>query len=718
MSLLPGDLIAYTAFEKNPASRIEGLAVELRQNYNPEVITSDLSAISENLGVITSGTLAFGNDHEIDSPEFSGVFISYPAITIGAETVHIGGINLGTLKFGLSAEDGEAIFAGGAARLNELGAIFTGINYFLRFKAENAGTSRWTDFSTFLPTDSTTPAFAITHYDPVVGSNLQTNGDFELGNLNNFDAADSGTPAWSADSGSPASGTYAAKFNTTAEVESNLQTNGNFATLDYTGWTTAGTGDWATPFGGGSFGTTQTVWIGDPSETGTLTTNLGGTPRMAVTAGKYYLFSLISNVSTTGKWSVAKANIKWYTATSGGSLVSTSSDINLGQLLTPSYSETAQALLAPATAAGAEIVITITRNASSGNVGFGFTNVEFGEAQSGTLTTNLGGTPRMAVTAGNSYQFNLDYKTDNLATTWTLVQALIKWYTATSGGSLVSTTTTPLSPGTSYANYATSLTAPPTAAGAEIVLYAVRGTTDGGSTNLYFDNVQLTALTVSRSLKFLPNVTLTDGPLDLAEIAAPSTPASGYTSDYADTENNRRYVKDTGQDVLYLIGHAADSVSFSDTAATNTIITRVVKANSLGSKGFIRTRINIVYLNNSGENKKITVTYNFGSYSFSVTSAVQAASATGRHQFNFEFLTYSNQATNAQRHVIREDLQGTATAIAADTFSNNILRYAWGSSTVDTTGDVTVSATVAANAANASQTTDAVGMMEGPYYNA
>ncbi len=707
-------LLGAQAVEGNPLQKIAQLEQRMAGAENGEVNAATLSDISEDLGAVRAGMFIAG-DGEFppdSSNNFSGMVMigeSFEWPASSGNYWNLLGFESGVLMVGVSATTGKLLAAGGAVVIDNLGITRTGVKFFDRWDATNAGISRRREIGSFLPTGSTTPAGYDWFGDPTENTNLQTNGDFEAGDLSSFDAADSTTPTWAADDGSPYDGTYAALLTTTDDADgSELHTvNPGFEAGDLSGWTTGGTGAWANSTDTAHSGT-KSAKLTVVAQTGTLTTNLGGTPRYSVTAGLYYRAEL---------WMLAGGvtlSIKWYTATSGGSLISTDS-VSLTDA-SGSWGHRAQTAVAPATALGAEISISI---ASTTAVMY-FDDFSFKAAQYGTLTTNLGATPRMAVTAGNSYQFSVYAKTDTSGSgVWDTVKAEINWYTATSGGSLVSTSTIPISLGTSYANTAIPLTAPATSAGATIVITAVRDSTASYDSTVlaYFDDISFRVLTVSRYIKWLPNVTIEGGPLDLTELgAAPSTPAAGYTSDYADTNDERRFLNDKGQDNQYSFGQRGTAVSLTLTTGEQAIVSKTVKANTMGTKGWIESTAKLIYHNNSGAARTFTVTYNFGSYA--ATYAVSLNNhATSRHPFWITVRTFNNQASNAQGHMIEfGGLPGSV--IAAATVQAQTLFGEWDTSAVDTTADITVSITIKVNNATVTQTAIGVGNVDGPYYGA
>ncbi len=220
-------------------------------------------------------------------------------------------------------------------------------------------------------------------------------------------------------------------------------------------------------------------------------------------------------------------------------------------------------------------------------------------------------------------------------------------------------------------------------------------TSDLGSTTIKFANLWVNAV-------------------NLEERTAPATPASGDYALYATADNELRVINDLGQDDAVLHGENADSITASNTAAAQTLISRTIKANALNTKGRLSIRAVVKYLNNSGANRTLSFVYTFGTYTYTITTAVVAASATALVSFRIEIDTYSNQATNSQHHVLRisrSTAQAEETAVAA--MASNLMGH--GTSAVDTTADGTVSLTVAMSAATATQTLTGYASMDGPY---
>lgn len=97
---------------------------ELRINA-AQIIVGDLSQISGDLGLVKAGEFRSGVGIPGDpGTPFTGVRIGYPGFIYVSQVYNIVGLDNDTLQFGLRASDGVAIFAGGAARLDNQGLNF------------------------------------------------------------------------------------------------------------------------------------------------------------------------------------------------------------------------------------------------------------------------------------------------------------------------------------------------------------------------------------------------------------------------------------------------------------------------------------------------------------------------------------------------------------------------------------------------------------------
>lgn len=862
-----GDLTIPSSFEGSLDKRVTSLERQVERFFTREVEYNTLSELIPDLGLVNAGEFRAGEGEPGDG--FTGVRMGFPGFEYIDDEWHLVGVNNDALMFGLSAASGKAYAAGGALVIDDLGITRTGINFFDRWEGSNAGVERRLEEGMFL--NGTTPSGYIWFGDPTPNTNLQINGDFELGNLNDWDVVDTDIAEWTADDSAPYEGTYAGRLRTTAPADtSNLVLGGTLTDLTY--WTTTASGtsywvpgaaaipvtwvtlaasesgtiatnptssraaviagedylvtfrawiqvvsgspalsvakldiDWYEDDGsfiststinatittspanhfntftapalsayanfkvtytrtavagtanvfvddifmyldgpnlqvnGGfeagalsSFATTATgctwtaesgfsaphggTWIAQlasisSGDVATLLTDLGTPDRMAVTAGRYYRASSWTRRNGAATFSTKTMSIRWYDATSGGTLLQTDT-VTFDIATADVWGENIIDALAPTGAVGAEIFFNIACNGSSGTLYFD--DISFGLAQQGTLTTNLGATPRMAVAAGNSYQFNIQSKADVAGSTvWDTVKVEINWYTATSGGSLVSTTSIPLTLITSYQNVALPFVAPATSAGATIKITAVRDTAQGIA-SAFFDAISLRLLTTSRYIKFLPNVTFEGGPIDLEEqSSAPSTPSSGKLSIYADSLGNPRGIDDLGMRFYLHKSVPTARIAFASSTAENTIASWVIEQNSFAATSRLDFYVAGTLQNNGGGGAVTgTIRLKVGSFTLLLTSASALTdSATRRSPFLIKGTLYGLGTASTQR------------LITEYTFAANPQNDAAGGSTVIfhsnpaqdfSAGDITISVTAQLNTSNAGVTSEGSGRLNGP----
>jgi len=143
--------------------------------------------------------LALINATEPTEANASGTFMVAEGETFGDDLYNIGGLNDGTLQFGLSALTGKAMFGGGAGLIDVSGITLTGLRTGIAQLATAGGQTRYGVLETFVPEGGTTPAFGMSlsdNDDPT--ANVVVNGDFETGDLTGW--TQTGT-AFSAEAG-------------------------------------------------------------------------------------------------------------------------------------------------------------------------------------------------------------------------------------------------------------------------------------------------------------------------------------------------------------------------------------------------------------------------------------------------------------------------------------------------------------------------------------
>lgn len=178
------------------------------------------------------------------------------------------------------------------------------------------------------------------------------------------------------------------------------------------------------------------------------------------------------------------------------------------------------------------------------------------------------------------------------------------------------------------------------------------------------------------------------------------------------------YTDRYGNSGSFHYGDYIKAFSFAITTTPGTaMVTKTVKANSLGTKGWIKSEAWCTLFNNSAGSRIYSALYEFGSYSVTITaSAAQTASGTARGFLHVTAWSWNDQANNAQVHIFHFVRRaGTAAAnfaAATDDF------WGWDTSAVSTASDITVDWKLYSAAATATQTAVGAGMIIGPYYGA
>lgn len=101
------DPFDYLAIPKNIISVVTDLSARVRSLENRSTSAGSLSTISDDLGVIRTGTLICGDGDPFGVGDlFSGTAIAHPSIVANSANWSIAGFDAGVLNFGLSADDG------------------------------------------------------------------------------------------------------------------------------------------------------------------------------------------------------------------------------------------------------------------------------------------------------------------------------------------------------------------------------------------------------------------------------------------------------------------------------------------------------------------------------------------------------------------------------------------------------------------------------------
>lgn len=142
---------------------------------------------------------------------------------------------------------------------------------------------------------------------------------------------------------------------------------------------------------------------------------------------------------------------------------------------------------------------------------------------------------------------------------------------------------------------------------------------------------------------------------------------------------------------------SSSTVSVTNTAAATTIYSYSVPANTLGTDKGLRLNISGQYLNNSGANRKVTITVSYGGTTMISQATPNIATSATTGNWGITVYLMAANATNAQR----ARLDGSFEAgTAADVVINDN-----GTASVDSTTNQTLTVTVANSAAATTITT-------------
>jgi hypothetical protein len=197
-------------------SLVQDLPERLRIAANQINVTS-LSEISEKLGMIRAGEFRAGN--EVDPGfGFSGMRIAYPPLYYEDAPWNLVGVSNDVLQVGISASDGKFYAAAGRLIVDKDFISVTGLNYAYTHSATYGTDTRNALMGFWIPDGSSTPAFGFRFYGNVDTSNLVSNGTFETGDLTGWTQSAS---SFSASTTLPYNGQYSLKCD---EVTSGTET--------------------------------------------------------------------------------------------------------------------------------------------------------------------------------------------------------------------------------------------------------------------------------------------------------------------------------------------------------------------------------------------------------------------------------------------------------------------------------------------------------------
>lgn len=284
------------------------------------VNANSLDEFTDDIGDQRAGRfLAMSSGVEPTDPDASGVFMSAAGETFGSDTYNIGGVENGSLQFGLRSTDGVGVFSGGDAEIGTEGISINRMGYLIQHTATDGTTERTGSLGMWAEPGGTAPQYGIAYSAPADETELVTNGTFEAGDFTGWTKT------------TETNGTWSLYTQTDSAFIHNYEGS-------YTAWF------WAAP-------TTS-------AKQGVLTSD-----RIAVDESTSYQAVFAFLVSVGALPVSAKVEIKWYDDPSAGSLLSTDTLINKTSLMT-SYQLVTNNITSPSGSQSCEFVITTNKDAT------------------------------------------------------------------------------------------------------------------------------------------------------------------------------------------------------------------------------------------------------------------------------------------------------------------------------------------------------------------
>jgi hypothetical protein len=185
---------------KNLANELREVKRRLLALEQRPLRADTLDQLAPDLGTLRQGELLSADSGQPDDGDYTGLFWSHQGYIFTLNgidyTLNLAGLLNGLLQFGLSAEDGSGIFAGGDGIIDQEGVNLNGIRYALRHYATDpdGNNARYGRFEMFYEDGKTIPGLALTFMDGATGTNLVANGNFETGDLTNWTLGTHQTP--------------------------------------------------------------------------------------------------------------------------------------------------------------------------------------------------------------------------------------------------------------------------------------------------------------------------------------------------------------------------------------------------------------------------------------------------------------------------------------------------------------------------------------------
>lgn len=179
-----------------------------------QVFASELSQITSNAGVLTSGEFRSGNGKE-PGEGFTGVRIAYPPTIYDGNNWNLSVIKSDKLQVGANT-DGNFYAAGGNLIIGENGLLMNELGFPIRFDVTTDSNRRIGTLGMKVLEGDTVPTLELSYSNPSAGSNVVTYGSFETGDYTGW--TKSGDDYTTISNVSPYSGSNSLYYTTTSKL--------------------------------------------------------------------------------------------------------------------------------------------------------------------------------------------------------------------------------------------------------------------------------------------------------------------------------------------------------------------------------------------------------------------------------------------------------------------------------------------------------------------
>ena len=170
----------------NLVNVVKELAARVNALERKEVNVNSIEEISPDLGIMLAGEFRAGEGYP--GAGFSGVRVGYPSFDYNGYRWHLVGVYKDRLMFGLSAEDGSALFLGGKGTIGDNGIEIDGLMNAITQKGIGGWLGmeeaiRYGRLGMFTPEGSKVPVWGLELTDDISGEPVLDNGLFSTGDL-------------------------------------------------------------------------------------------------------------------------------------------------------------------------------------------------------------------------------------------------------------------------------------------------------------------------------------------------------------------------------------------------------------------------------------------------------------------------------------------------------------------------------------------------------